>query len=117
MYFYSNTIDVNTIFFSIQNISSAKLISGYRLVGRQYLSKETAVNGSFSGTKFHKLKLVIDHKSSKSTKMYLDNQFLGSFQEHFVSRLKGGVFVLSKQNAVGLFRNFILTPCNNFNAL
>ena len=91
------------------------MISGYRLLGRQYLSKEIALNGSFSSTKFHKLKLAIDHKSSKSTKMYLDNQFLGSFREHFVSRLKGGVFVLSKQNAVGLFRNFTLTPCNNFN--
>ena len=47
--------------------------------------------------------------------MYLDNQFLGSFQEHFVSRLKGGVFVINKQNAVALFKNFNLVPCDNFN--
>ena len=73
-----------------------------------------AINGSISGTIFHALKLVVDNRSLKSTKVYLDDQFIGSIQEHFVPRLKGGVFVLNKFEGVALFKNFSLRECNNF---
>ena len=61
------------------------------------------------------MRLVIDNVSLKSTKVYLDDRFFGSFQEHFVSRLQGRVFVLNEYNAVALFKNFSLSACNNFN--
>ena len=62
------------------------------------------------------MRLVIDNMSPKSTKVYLDDHFVGSFQEHFVSRLHGGVFVLNEYKALALFKNFSLAACNNFSA-
>ena len=35
-------------------------------------------------------------------------------QEHFVPRLKGGVFILNRFEGVALFKNFLLRECNNF---
>ena len=72
------------------------------------------VNKTVAGNIFHSLRLVIDKMSSQSTKVFLDNEFLGAFQEHFVPRLKGGVFVVNKFGGVGLFRNFILAGCHTF---
>ncbi len=90
------------------------MTSGYRVHGLQFLDEEVTLNGSVSGTIFHALRLVIDNTSLKSTKVFLDNNLVGSFQEHFVSRLKGGVFVYNNKGGVALFKNFNLKGCNNF---
>ena len=90
------------------------MVSGYLLNGLINVDENVSISGSVSGTIFHSLRLVVDNRSLKSTKVYLDNQFIGSIQEHFVARLKGGVFVLNKYEGVALFKNFSLRECNNF---
>ena len=57
---------------------------------------------------------MIDNSSGMSTKVFLDDKFVGAFQEHFVPRLKGGVFVLNSVGSVGLFQNFQMKYCNLF---
>ena len=91
-------------------------ISGYRLHGEYYYDERITINYTVEGTIFHLLRLVIDNNSFQSTKVFLDNDLIGSFQEHFVPRLKGGVFVTHKVGSVGLFQNFVIKGCNKFNA-
>ena len=91
-------------------------ISGYRLHGEYYYDERITMNYTVEGTIFHLLRLVIDNNSFQSTKLFLDNDLIGSFQEHFVPRLKGGVFVTHKVGSVGLFQNFVIKGCNKFNA-
>ena len=100
--------------FRIHKNDSGRLVSGYLLNGIISVDESFSINRSVSGTIFHSLKLVVDNRSLKSTKVYLDDQFIGSIQEHFVTRLKGGVFVLNKYEGVALFKNFSLRECNNF---
>ena len=56
----------------------------------------------------------IDNNSVHSTKVYLDRKLVGSFQEHFEPILTGGVFVVNAHQGGGLFKNFLLKPCNQF---
>ena len=58
--------------------------------------------------------MVVDNHSNESAKLYLDNEFVGSFQEHFASRSKGGVFVVNKFGSVGVFTNFEIMECRSF---
>ena len=88
--------------------------AGYRLNGDYYEDDVAYVNKTIEGTIFHSLKLVIDNSSGMSTKVFLDDKFVGAFQEHFVSRLKGGVLVLNSVGSVGLFQNFQIKGCNLF---
>ena len=90
--------------------------SGYRLRGEYYYDERIQINKTVEGTIFHSLRLVIDNQSVQSTKVFLDKILVGSFQEHFVPRLKGGVFVTHKFGSVGLFQNFKIKGCNKFNA-
>ena len=80
-----------------------------------FLTEKVKIKRSISGTKFHKLRVVIDNESRMSTKVFLDNEYFGSYQEHFVSRLKGGVFALNRFKGVALFKNFTLMGCKHFN--
>ena len=57
---------------------------------------------------YHTLKLVVNNNSQNSTEVFLDEKLFGTIQEHFVSRLKGGVFVLNKFEGVALFKKFKL---------
>ena len=100
--------------FRIHTSGNSSLTSGYRVHGSQYLDEEVDLNASVSGTTFHSLRLVIDNTSLKSTKVFLDDNLVGSFQEHFVSRLKGGVFILNNHKGVAVFKNFVVEKCNNF---
>ena len=98
----------------IHRNSSGRLVSGYRLNGALTVDEDVQINGTISGTIFHSLRLVVDNRSLMSTKVYLDDQFIGSIQEHFVPRLKGGIFILNRFEGVALFKNFSLRECNNF---
>ena len=60
------------------------------------------------GTMYHTLKLVVNNDSPNSTEVFLDEKLFGTIQEHFVSRLKGGVFVLNKFEGVALFKKYKL---------
>ena len=82
--------------------------------GSKTVDEKAPIKTSISGTIFHSLRLVVDNRSLKSTKVYLDDRFIGSIQEHFAPRLKGGVLVLNKFEGVALFKNFSLRECNNF---
>ena len=92
----------------------ATFTPGYRLDGEYFFDDPIPINKTVPGNIFHKLRIVIDMMSVQSTKVFLDNNLLGAFQEHFVPRLKGGVFVSNKYGSVGLFRNFNLKGCRNF---
>ena len=74
------------------------------------------LNQTVEGTIFHSLRLVIDNNAIQSTKVYLDDHLIGSVQEHFVPRLKGGVFVTHKLENVGLFKNFEISGCKEFSS-
>ena len=89
-------------------------VSGYRLNGEYVLDERIVINDHVDGTIFHSLKLVIDNNAAMSTKVFLDDKFVGSFQEHFVPRLKGGVFIINKFGSVGLFQNFGMKGCKKF---
>ena len=104
---------VNLIY-RIHRNSSGRLISGYLLNGVLTEDENVPINRSISGTIFHSLRLVVDNRSLMSTRVYLDDQFIGSVQEHFVPRLKGGIFILNRFEGVALFKNFSLRECNNF---
>ena len=93
----------------------AALVSGYRLNGKYFHDERLSINTSVPGNIFHSLRVVVDKNSIKSTKVFLDNIFIGSFKEHFVPRLKGGVFVVNKVGSVGLFQNFNIKGCKNYN--
>ena len=90
-------------------------MSGYRLNGKYFRDDCISINKSVPGNIFHSLRVVVDKNSIKSTKVFLDNSFIGSFKEHFVPRLKGGVFVVNKAGSVGLFQNFDIKGCKNYN--
>ena len=96
------------------NASSARFNSGYRLEGLYIFDENIRIIESFHGTRYHLLRIVVDNNSLKSTKVFLDNNLIGSIQEHFVSRLKGGVFVLNSSGSVGLFKNFNIKECAKF---
>ena len=64
--------------------------------GSKTVDEKAPIKASISGTIFHSLRLVVDNRSLKSTKVFLDDRFIGSIQEHFAPRLKGGVLVLNK---------------------
>ena len=98
----------------IHRNSSGRLVSGYLLNGVLTEDENVPINRSISGTIFHSLRLVVDNRSLMSTRVYLDDQFIGSVQEHFVPRLKGGIFILNRFEGVALFKNFSLRECNNF---
>ena len=86
--------------------------SGYRLHGEYYYDERITINQTTEGSIFHSLRLVIDNNSVQSTKVFLDRNLVGSFQEHFIARLKGGVFVTHQQGSVGLFQNFRIEKCD-----
>ena len=67
------------------------------------------INQTVDGSSFHSLRLVVENDPGQSTKVFLDESLVGTFKEHFVPRLKGGVFVTHKFGSVGLFRNFKIT--------
>ena len=104
---------VNLIY-RIHRNSSGRLVSGYLLNGALTIDENIPINGTIPGTIFHSLRLVVDNRSLMSTKVYLDDQLIGSIQEHFVPRLKGGVFILNRFEGGALFKNFSLRECNNF---
>ena len=56
----------------------------------------------------------MDNYSNESAKLYLEDYYVGSFQEHFASRSKGGVFVVNQIGSVGVFKNFAIGECNSF---
>ena len=89
-------------------------MSGYRLNGEYFHDERILINENIDGTAFHLLKLVIDNNSASSTKVFLDRNFIGSFQEHFVPRLKGGVFIINQFGSVGLLKNFRIQGCKKF---
>ena len=95
--------------------TNAALMSGYRLKGEYFLDDRIFVNRPVPGNIFHSFRVVVDKTSVQSTKVFLDRVFIGSFKEHFVPRLKGGVFVVNKVGSVGLFQNFNLKGCKNYN--
>ena len=88
--------------------------TGYRLHGEYYYDEKIQIDQTVDGSSFHSLRLVVDNDPGRSTKVYLDESLVGTFQEHFVPRLKGGVFVTHKRGSVGLFRNFEIktSKCN-----
>ena len=88
--------------------STAYLVSGYRANGKNYPDERIRVTGSTLGIMLHSLRLVVNKGSPNSTEIFLDGKLFGSMQEHFVSRLKGGVFVLNEREGVALFKNFQL---------
>ena len=90
--------------------------SGYCLQGSCVLDERVIITRAIEGTIYHSLKLVIDNNSVQSTKVFVDRTLVGSFQEHFAPRLKGGVFVLNQYQSTGLFKNFRLEPCDSFNS-
>ena len=98
----------------LHNNSDAKLVTGYQYNGERIVTKRKDVLGSTSGTIYHNIRVVIDNSSLRSTKVFLDNRMIGSFQEHFVARLKGGVFVLREFKSVALFQNFVIQSCHHF---
>ena len=59
---------------------------------------------------------MIDNNSVESTKVYLDDNLVGSFQEHFIPRLKGGVFVTNEFGSVGFFKKFNVKGCDEFDS-
>ena len=121
----SDYIDIISIHFRIHDCKGPKksskkgndsaLMSGYRLKGKYFLDDRISLNTSVPGNIFHSLRVVVDKTSVQSTKVFLDKVFIGSFKEHFVPRLKGGVFVVNKVGSVGLFQNFHLKGCKNYN--
>ena len=102
------------IIYRVENATNARFTSGYRLEGSYVFGENVRIIQSFHGTKYHSLRLVVDNNSLNSTKVFLDGTLIGSVQEHFVSRLKGGVFVLNSSGSVGLFKNFRIKECNQF---
>jgi len=88
--------------------------TGYRLHGEYYNDEKIVINQTVDGSSVHSLRLVVDNDAGRSTKVFLDESLVGTFQEHFVPRLKGGVFVNHRFGSVGLFRNFRITTskCN-----
>ena len=86
--------------------SSGRFQTGYVKGGEFKLPKEIAYSGNVDGTIFYTLRLVVDNSSSKSTKVFLDGIKMGDFQEHFPSKMKGGVFTYQGYGNVGLFKNF-----------
>ena len=114
LFFNSHYLNKEFDYCRTHNNSNAALVTGYRYNGRKFLTKRDELKESISGTIYHSLRVVIDNVSLRSAKVFLDNRFFRSFQEHFVSRLKGGVFVSNKCRSVGLFKNFTLQSCNHF---
>ena len=94
--------------------NGAALMSGYCLNGEYYLDDRIPVNTNVPGNIFHSLRVVVDKTSIQSTKVFLDGNFIGSFKEHFVPRMKGGVFVVNQVGSVGLFQNFNLKGCKKY---
>ena len=97
-----------TWFIRTHRNSTAYLVSGYRANGKIFADEKIRISGSTWGTMFHSLRLVINNGSPNSTEIFLDNKLFGTIQEHFVPRLKGGVFVLNEGEGVALFKNFQL---------
>ena len=81
--------------------------------GKTFVDDRVTIQQPVLGTKYHSLRLVIDNNSNSSTKIFLDQIFIGSFQEHFAPRLKGGVFIVNEFGSVGLFQNFKIHECKN----
>ena len=94
--------------------NGAALMSGYCLNGEYYLDDRIPVNTNVPGNIFHSLRVVVDKTSIQSTKVFLDGNFIGSFKEHFVPRMKGGVFVVNQVGSVGLFQKFNLKGCKKY---
>ena len=117
---FDEIINISTLSFifiiihRVENATNARFTSGYRLEGSYVFGENVRIIQSFHGTKYHSLRLVVDNNSLNSTKVFLDGTLIGSVQEHFVSRLKGGVFVLNSSGSVGLFKNFRIKECNQF---
>ena len=90
------------------------LRSGYCIGGSCIQDEHIEIQFDVEGTIYHSLRLVVDNNSVHSTKVYLDRKLVGSFQEHFEPILTGGVFVVNSHQGGGLFKNFVLKPCNQF---
>jgi len=88
--------------------------TGYRLHGDYYYDEKIVIDQTVDGSSIHSLRLVVDNDPGRSTKVFLDGSLVGTFQEHFVPRLKGGVFVTHRLGSVGLFRSFQISTskCN-----
>jgi len=97
----------------LRNITQA-FISGYRLNGEIFFDERVILETNIPSNVFHSLRIVIDKSSIRSTKVFVDDTYVGHFREHFVTRLKGGVFVFNKFGSVGLFENFVLKGCKRF---
>ena len=88
-----------------------KFTSGYRLNGEYFFDEPVVLNKTIPSNIFHSFRIIIDKESIPSTKVFIDENYVGNFREHFVSRLQGGVFVDNKIGSVGLFENFVLKGC------
>ena len=97
----------------LKNITQA-FISGYRLNGEFFFDERVVLETNIPSNVFHSLRVVIDKSSIRSTKVFVDDTYVGHFREHFVTRLKGGVFVFNKFGSIGLFENFVLKGCKRF---
>ena len=89
--------------------------AGYLHNGVNKLTDQIQYAGKIDGTRYHTLRLVIDNTSPHSVKVYLDGVKMGAFQEHFAPKLKGGVLTYHGYGNVGLFKNFEMSACRNFN--
>ena len=58
------------------------------------------------------LKLIVDKKCDqcKNVKAYIDNNFVGAFEAHFVTRGFGGVLAENGFNNIAEFRKFDIAP-------
>ena len=81
--------------------------------GEYLFDERVVVDQTVLGTKFHSLRLLIYNNSNHSTKIFFDKKYIGTFQEHFAPRSKGGVFLVNKIGSVGLFQNFHIRECEN----
>ena len=113
-HFFIYRIQGSAVLPTRSNITNPALRPGYCLEGSCILDERIEVQIAIEESIYHSVKLVVDNNSMHSTKVYLDNTLYGSFQEHFAPRLKGGVFVVNAYESVGLFKNFVLRPCDHF---
>ena len=91
--------------------------TGHVLKGKRFYGEKIAHPGTLDGSRYHNLRLVVDNSSDKSVKVFLDGVKMGAFQEHFAPRLKGGVFTIHSFENIGLFKNFAIEGCKNFNEI
>merc|ERR1711962_1056779 len=105
MFNFLDEMNYDFVYLEIHVNSTGYLVSGYRVNGEKFVDGYVRIPGEMLGTMYHTLKLVVNNDSPNSTEVFLDEKLFGTIQEHFVSRLKGGVFVLNKFEGVAFSRN------------